>query len=97
VHEAHEELRGGVSCIGERAPLAVGARVVGAAVSAAAVLEAGVGDTGDRQERDRGERESRAPSAYFQRTCTLTFGYSGTPLTYRPASMRILLGAGGRR
>jgi hypothetical protein len=81
VHESHEELRGGVSGVGEGPPLAVGARVVGAAVGAPAVVEPGV-DGRDRQDRERGEREGRPPAAYFQRTCTLTFGYSGS----RPAA-----------
>jgi hypothetical protein len=59
VHEAHQELGGGVSALGERMPLAIRGGVVGPVVGAPAVLEAGPRRTGGQQGAERDARERR--------------------------------------
>jgi hypothetical protein len=56
VDEAQHELGGGVSALGERAPLAVGGVVVAALVGATAVVEAGPRGDGAEQDPERRQR-----------------------------------------
>jgi len=63
VHEAHQELGGGVSALREGMPLAVRGVVVTPIVRPPAVLEAGPGRAGGQQGAERDARERRGDAS----------------------------------